>query len=541
MARYKKEPAVKAEVPDDRVRLHRLRALDAIVERSPMVVFLWRLAPGHWPVELVTRNVKALMGYTASDFTSGNVSWPGVTDPGDVPRLEAEVATFLKNGTEEWVQEYRVITKSGTRRWVRDWNRTIRDASGTITHVQGMLADITHQKVTQEALERTNRALRFLTEVNRVLIRAESEQDLLRQTCEVILTGGYRMAWIGPTADRDCMTLVPARGVVGSKRTGPLNDCVCPTSREALRTRRPCICGKTGSASRCSTCRRKALGSRAVSAIALPLMVNGGNLGTLCLRSERQEPFDQEEVCLLMQLANDFAFGIHVLRSREERTALERELMEISEREQRRIGQDLHDTVGQSIAGIQYLLSATQQKLAAGEDGIAADLKYITKLVFQTGIQTHKLSRSLVPQELRSGQLIDALGGLAEHTRSIYSINCHVVTRLKDIRIPDLAVAGQLFRIAQEAVNNAARHSGTHEIQIHVLRPDGRLTLVVRDFGAGVSCRNDTESRGLGLRIMRHRAELIGAALQIETEPGKGTTVTCKLHGEARTLHCPQR
>jgi PAS domain S-box-containing protein len=124
-----------------------------IVNRSPALVFIWRVVPGEWPVEFVSQNVKDVLGYTAKDFISGRVSWPGITYPEDVPRLEAEVAKYLEDGKMEWSQEYRLTTKSGEIRWFTDRNHAVSDSKGEITHIQSIVLDITEQKKMQEEAE----------------------------------------------------------------------------------------------------------------------------------------------------------------------------------------------------------------------------------------------------------------------------------------------------------------------------------------------------------------------------------------------------
>jgi len=170
--------SVSASVLENRVRKHRVGpdarrdagvperscrdALDApkelkgIINGSPVFVFLWRLAEG-WPVDFVSDSVSRL-GYTAEDFVSGRVSWPGITHPDDVPRLEKEVAGFLRAGVTEFAQAYRLITKSGDIRWVEDRSKVLTDANGVVTHIQGIVFDVTESKRAEEQV-RESRAL----------------------------------------------------------------------------------------------------------------------------------------------------------------------------------------------------------------------------------------------------------------------------------------------------------------------------------------------------------------------------------------------
>ncbi len=131
----------------------RLETMESIINQGPVALFLWRIEPDKWPVELVSDNVERILGYSADDFLSGRVSWPGITHPDDVPRLEAEVGRYLEQGVREWSQEYRLITKAGDIRWMKDWNTVLSDSSGELTHIQAIIMDITARKRAEAELK----------------------------------------------------------------------------------------------------------------------------------------------------------------------------------------------------------------------------------------------------------------------------------------------------------------------------------------------------------------------------------------------------
>ena len=209
------------------------------------------------------------------------------------------------------------------------------------------------------------------------------------------------------------------------------------------------------------------------------------------------------------------------------RHRLEREILEISEREQQRIGQDLHDDLGQRLVGIAYLSEVLANSLIAGGSSEAEHATKITALLKNALALTRSLARGLHPVALKSGGLMAALADMAERTSEIFQIECRFSGRIDDSLLPD-SVATHLYRIAQEAVTNAVNHGKASRIGISIERqePAGGHRLCVRDNGSGMP-RLNPRRRCMGLRIMRYRADFIGAKLVIENHPDGGTLITC--------------
>lgn len=166
----------------------RLEAMGKLIESSPVVIFLWRIEPGHWPVEVVSTNVQELLGYSTEDFISGRVSWPGITHPEDAPRLEQEVKDLSAAGRDEWSQQYRLLTKDGKPIWIKDWNRVLHDADGKATHIQALIMDITLAKQLSEELREKNDKLdQKVTQLRKLALEVTQAEERERKRLALLL------------------------------------------------------------------------------------------------------------------------------------------------------------------------------------------------------------------------------------------------------------------------------------------------------------------------------------------------------------------
>lgn len=212
-----------------------------------------------------------------------------------------------------------------------------------------------------------------------------------------------------------------------------------------------------------------------------------------------------------------------MLRDITERKRLEKEILEISGREQRRIGRDLHDSLCQHLAGVGFLAQALAKRAPPELAGGATE---IVGLIDEAITMARSFARGLNPIRLDAEGLVAGLGELAEHTRRIFGVTCHCDHRG---RPPDLdgTVALHLYRLAQEAVSNALKHAAptTIRIELDVTPPTG--TLAVEDDGIGLTAALD-RGRGMGLSIMRYRAWVIGGTLELGAGATRGTRVVCQ-------------
>ncbi|MDR3459611.1 MAG: sensor histidine kinase [Verrucomicrobiae bacterium] len=214
-----------------------------------------------------------------------------------------------------------------------------------------------------------------------------------------------------------------------------------------------------------------------------------------------------------------------------ERERLERELLEISEREQRRIGQDLHDGLCQHLTGATLAGQVLEEKLAAQGRPETADAGKVVAIVEEGINLSRRLAKGLYPVEMEADGLMLALEEFAATSSALYKVACRFECD-SPVLVHDTATAGHLYRIAQEAVRNAIKHGKAGNILIRLEAGEAGNELSVKDDGVGLPDPLPKQ-RGMGLRIMAHRSSMIGAKFNVRRgEPG-GTLVTCELRNEA--------
>jgi two-component system, NarL family, sensor histidine kinase NreB len=211
-------------------------------------------------------------------------------------------------------------------------------------------------------------------------------------------------------------------------------------------------------------------------------------------------------------------------KQEQERVILEKQVLEISDRERRRIGQDLHDGLGQHLTGIELMVQSLEGKLQASSPPDAAQAAKISQHVRDAIRQAKSLARGLSPVDLEANGLMSALQELAVTIRDIFRINGSFYAP-QPVLINDNDLATHLFRIAQEAVSNAVKHSGANSIQIELRAVDDQIVLSVTDNGRGIKTQRN--GGGMGLRIMDYRATIIGGKIAVQSQPDKGTKVIC--------------
>jgi PAS domain S-box-containing protein len=449
----------------------------ALVEQIPAVVFMAYLDQGIGEA-YVSPQIEAVLGFTQEEWLQDPVRWYRQVHPDDKSRWSVEAADLFLSG-KPLRSAYRVLSRDGRVIWFHCEAKMIRREDGRPWFIHGVGFDITDLKKTEEALqEERNVVSAILDTVSALVVVLDPAGRIIRfnRACE--RTSGYtfeevryRFAWelfgVADEADR-------FRAIFEQMRAG-----LAHTEYESHWVTRD--------------------GSRRLiswSGTALP-----GDRGTP---------------------AYIIATGIDIT----ERKRLEQAVLEISVREQRRIGQDLHDGLGQHLTGIAFMSKVQEQKLA--EKGLpdAEDAAKIVRLVNEAIEKTRELSRGLLPVLSESRGLMSALQQFAGEVEHLFGISCRFLC-VAPVLIHDDAVATHLYHITQEAVNNAIKHGKARSIVIALGAGSGRGALTISDNGSGLG-KVSAGSKGMGLHIMNYRARMIGGVLDIGQSKPHGTVVTCR-------------
>ena len=205
------------------------------------------------------------------------------------------------------------------------------------------------------------------------------------------------------------------------------------------------------------------------------------------------------------------------------RRQLEFDLIQVSEREHRRIGHDLHDGICQELAGVRFALESISRKLG-NLDPIQKDLQSLSDGIHRAIHHTRILSRGLAPMDLERGDLVAALAEFVENSSALYKIECDLELRGEPL-ILSVESATHLFRIAQEALQNAVKHGQASKVNVLLDFSASPAQMVVRDNGSRDCPQPDRPKNGMGLKIMQHRAALLSGTVNIEVLESGGTEV----------------
>jgi PAS domain S-box-containing protein len=401
-------------------------------------------------------------------------TWHPMAVPEDLPAIEAQLRS-LSPTHPVVVIENRVYSGAGKIHWMQFVNRGFFDAQNQLLEIQCVGRDITERKLAEQRL---NEAL----ELNRTLIAAST------------------VGIAAFTADGQCVLVNEAHArIVGGSMLG-LN------------------------LFQLDSWRRQGL-TEAVTEVL-------GNRQPRQLEFRGRTAFNKE-ICVHIHFTTFVSNGkLHLLMLMSditERFRLEREILEISDREQARIGQDLHDGLCQQLVSLAFDANGLQQRLTQARRPEAKVAGRIADLLDAAITESRQVSRGLFPIRLEAGSLAPALEELSRTTRERFGVECDFECD-EEATVKDKVLATHLYRIAQEAVTNAARHGQPRHIHLRLLMQEGGLELSIADDGLGLGeTAAPGRHPGMGLHIMEYRARSIGGTLRLAAATPSGTVVTCSL------------
>ncbi len=398
--------------------------------------------------------------------------------PHDCRDKEAEKNHRLRRGEGIPPYETRRLCKDGRTIFVSVAHSPIQDASGQVFGIATIARDITDQKQAEESLRRSEARTSAILETAMDAVIGINHRGLIQ--------------WVNPAAER-------MFGYAAAEMEGHNVNMLMPRPYRDEHDDYLARYQETG--------RRPMIGfGREVEA-----RHKDGHVFPVDLAVSEVEPG---------------RLYTSIIRDITNRRTLEREVVEIASLEQRRIGQDLHDSVGQEVTALNLLADDLAETL--GNDPLAAPplVERMRQGLRRIQKELRTVLRGLVPVSVDTLGLMASLADLVSTVRQQGKAAC-TFDCPEPVTIGDNLVATQLYLIAQEAVHNAMKHARPREIRIS-LRSDHRLVLQVQDDGTGLSART-AEGQGLGLRIMQNRAAVIGATLIFEGAQPRGTLVTYTL------------
>jgi PAS domain S-box-containing protein len=448
----------------------------ALVEQIPAVVFMAYLDKGIGEA-YVSPQIEAALGFSQHEWLEDPVRWYEQIYPDDKQRWSTEAAEMFLSG-KPLKSAYRVLARDGRVLWFHCEAEMIRKADGRPWFIHGVGVDITELKQAEEALQEERNVLSAILDiVGALIVVLDPCGRIVRfnRTCEQ--TTGYSFAEVSGKCVWDLFLAPEEVDTFKAILAEPKSEQLSQDYQSNWLTR-------DGS-------------SRLINWSSTILAGKNGATSHVIVT------------------------GIDVT----ERQRLEKAILEVSAREQRRIGEDLHDGLGQHLTGIAFMSKVLESKLHEKSLPESCDAEKIVKLVNEAINKTRELSRGLLPVVSDAHGLMSALTRYAEEMQDLFQITCRFECA-EPVLLYDVNAATHLYHIAREAVNNAIKHGNPSHVVIGLFAKNGEGTLSVQDDGGGIS-EISSNHAGMGLNIMNYRANMVGGSLDIRRNFTGGTSVVC--------------
>lgn len=448
----------------------------ALLDQIPAIVFMAYLDEGSSEA-YISPQIEHSLGFSPTEWLEDPIRWYEHIHPDDKQRWSIEAAEMFLSG-KPLRSLYRVIARDGHIVWFHCEAKMIRHSDGRPWFIHGVGVDVTELKRAEQAFQEERDVLSaILDTVGALVVVLDQSGRIIRfnRACEQ--TSGFSFEQVKGKHFLEVLFAPEERDRFGAMfemfRLGRSVEEFESywTTREGSR--------------------------RFISWSTRVLTTGNGSAG----------------------------YAIATGVDRTERKQLEQAILETSVREQRRIGQDLHDGLGQHLTGIAFLSKVHEQKLADKLAPEAADAAKIVGLVNEAIYKTRQLARGLLPVLSDSFGLMSALQQWACEVEELFHIDCRFECEEPVLDL-DETCATHLYHVAQEAVHNAIEHGRATHISIGLSAGEDEGALTILDNGCGIPEVRENQS-GIGLRIMKYRAGMIGGTLRVERGAHQGTLITC--------------
>jgi PAS domain S-box-containing protein len=481
---------------EERLR-ERERFIERVFHATPDAMYVFDLAERR--VVFANRDLASLAGYSKEESQAlGGDLLQTLLHPDDLALYEKNVARF-ETASDEDVHEtlFRARHKDGAWRWLLGRGLVFdRSADGRPARILSVVKDVTDRKVAEDALRESEAFHRALAEAVPVGI--------------AVMDDDYRITWSSP-AFRELLGASSDDEVVGTRFSGWVSPASPWTVRNQRRTPRKLARLVRPREVRL---RRRNGPDLWVNLVSAPLFHADGRFRGAILAAQ--------------DITEERAANAELKRSTERLQHLSRRVVEVQEEERRHVARELHDEIGQSLAAIFFRLEAF---LHSHEPAPRSLIEDSIEIADRTMKAVRDLALDLHPSILDEAGLANALRAYVDRQVRVPGLDVSLSVCPSVERLPR-ALRSALYRIAQSALTNVVRHSRARAVQLEAAVKEGFLELVVRDDGVGFdldAAPPDVSSgMSLGLLVMRERAELVGGTIEIESAPGRGTTVTAR-------------
>ena len=456
---------------------------------------VWGASVGFWDHDLATDTVRWWNDWCTSldinpcDDGPYSVRRDANVHPEDLSQFKERYQALLDDRRDVYESEHRLRTRSGNWRWVMSRGRAAaRDDMGRTVRAAGVTIDIDARKRTELALRDSEARLRTQAMI----------LETMREGVVLVALDG-RIEFTNPAFDR----------LFGRESEGLVGFSVL----ELFNTRQ----------------------AQAPATVLEGLLEQHGRGGKRDMLFRRRDGshFAGEVLSAEIELSGEKRI-LFVVQDVSERKQLESEIIEITNRERRRLGADLHDGLGQELTGISLMLRSLAKRAGLAPFEAVPELDEIIALVNHAIQSARKMALGISPVTLERGGLLPALQTLIGWSRASYSVDVRLRLSVRSPLLIGESAAAHLYLIVQEAINNAVKHGRARSIAVTVRTNRARLSLSITDDGVGIA-DNPARGAGMGLKLMEYRCAVIGGVMKIKRLPDGGTRIRCVFRqGSAR-------